>query len=44
MEALLKDDKTKVGALVAAGLTVAALMYHQRAVRNQVANIFMVRR
>jgi len=40
---LLRDDKSKVAALIACGASVYALIYYNREVRNQIANIFMVR-
>ena len=44
LASLLKDDKSKVATLVACGASAAALIYYNREVRNQIANIFMVRR
>tara|TARA_B100000519_G_scaffold188748_1_gene186586 strand:+ start:318 stop:476 length:159 start_codon:yes stop_codon:yes gene_type:complete len=43
LASLLKDDKSKVATLVACGASAAALIYYNREVRNQIANIFMVR-
>jgi len=40
---LLRDDKSKVATLIACGASVYALIYYNREVRNQIANIFMVR-
>ena len=44
LASLLKDDKSKVATLVACGASAAALIYYNREVRNQIANIFVVRR
>merc|ERR1712100_567699 len=41
LASLLKDDKSKVATLVACGASAAALIYYNREVRNQIANIFM---
>ena len=40
---LLRDDKSKMAALIACGASAVALIYYNREVRNQIANIFMVR-
>ena len=40
---LLRDDKSKMATLIACGASVYALIYYNREVRNQIANIFMVR-
>lgn len=40
---LLRDDKSKMATLIACGASAVALIYYNREVRNQIANIFMVR-
>ena len=40
---LLRDDKSKMATLIACGASAVALIYYSREVRNQIANIFMVR-
>ena len=39
---ILKDDKSKLSTIIACGCATVALIYHQRAVREQLSNIFMV--
>ena len=43
IQSLLKDDKSKVATLIAAGASACALIYYNQEIRNQIANIFMVR-
>lgn len=38
---LLRDDKSKMATLIACGASAVALIYYNREVRNQIANIFM---
>ena len=40
---LLRDDKSKMATSIACGASAVALIYYNREVRNQIANIFMVR-